>query len=119
MEYWLDGLISSQGALHAWRLDMDEDLLHLKNIGKTMVLWLNRAGIHSTTQLKRLGAAKAYQAVIQRRESRISRSFLFALEGALTDQAWTDLSLERKQELIQLVRGDPTGDWRSVSHPPG
>ena len=42
---------------------MNDELQHLKNLGKTSAQWLHAAGIHSASDLRRLGAVGAYQAV--------------------------------------------------------
>jgi DNA transformation protein len=42
---------------------MDDELLGMKNLGKTSVQWLHAAGIHTIADLRRLGAIQAYRAV--------------------------------------------------------
>ncbi len=76
----------------------------MKNLGKTSVQWLNAVGIHSPEQLKAAGAAEAYRKV-KARGFRVSKVLLYALEGALLDAHWSELSQEHKNRLLQAVEG--------------
>ncbi|RAU41375.1 MULTISPECIES: TfoX/Sxy family protein [unclassified Pseudomonas] len=86
---------------------MEDELLSLKNLGKTSTQWLHAAGIHSTADLRRLGAIRAYNAV-KSRGFHASRTLLYALEGALRGRHWCELPPELKhalnQELLSLDR---------------
>ena len=42
---------------------MHDELQHMKNLGKTSAQWLHAVGIHSASDLRRLGAVDAYRAV--------------------------------------------------------
>lgn len=85
---------------------MDDELLRMKNLGKTSAQWLHASGIHNATDLRRLGAIHAYHAVKNRGFS-ASRTLLYALEGALRDRHWCDLPSELKASLNrQLTRLD-------------
>ncbi|MBM7063144.1 TfoX/Sxy family protein [Pseudomonas sp. UL073] len=77
---------------------MNDELQSLKNLGKTSAQWLHAVGIHSTTDLRRLGAVDAYRAV-QARGFRASKVLLYAIEGALLDVHWNDLPPARKAAL--------------------
>jgi DNA transformation protein len=77
---------------------MDDELRQLKNLGKTSAQWLHASGIHSPADLRRLGAVNAYRAV-KTRGFNVSKTLLYALEGALEDQHWNALSVERKEAL--------------------
>jgi len=81
---------------------MNDELQHLKNLGKTSAQWLHAVGIHSASDLKRLGAVDAYRAV-KARGFRASKVLLYAIEGALQDVHWNDISAERKEALNQQV----------------
>ncbi|MFV3406858.1 MULTISPECIES: TfoX/Sxy family protein [Pseudomonas] len=81
---------------------MNDELQHLKNLGKTSAQWLHAVGIHSASDLRRLGAVGAYQAV-RTRGFRASKVLLYAIEGALLDMHWNDLPEERKQALNQQL----------------
>lgn len=85
---------------------MDDDLRLMKNLGKTSVQWLHAAGIHDASQLRRLGAIQAYQAV-KVRGFRASLVLLYSIDAALIDKHWCDLTEDRKRllnkQLIQLM----------------
>ncbi|MCY1271986.1 hypothetical protein D9M68_353970 [compost metagenome] len=77
---------------------MNDELQSLKNLGKTSAQWLHAVGIHSATDLRRLGAVDAYRAV-QARGFRASKVLLYAIEGALLDVHWNELPPARKEAL--------------------
>ncbi|MBV6288724.1 TfoX/Sxy family protein [Pseudomonas aegrilactucae] len=77
---------------------MNDELQHLKNLGKTSAQWLHAVGIHSASDLRRLGAVDAYRAV-RTRGFRASKVLLYAIEGALLDVHWNDIPPERKDDL--------------------
>ena len=81
---------------------MNDELQHLKNLGKTSAQWLHAVGIHSASDLKRLGAVDAYRAV-KARGFRASKVLLYAIEGALLDVHWNDIPTERKEALNRQV----------------
>ena len=81
---------------------MNDELQHLKNLGKTSAQWLHAVGIHSASDLKRLGAVDAYRAV-KARGFRASKVLLYAIEGALLDIHWNDIPAERKEVLNRQV----------------
>lgn len=68
---------------------MNDELLNLKNLGKTSTQWLHAVGIHSATDLRRLGSVGAYRAV-RARGFRASKVLLYAIEGALLDVHWNE-----------------------------
>ncbi|KTC63710.1 competence protein TfoX [Pseudomonas fluorescens ABAC62] len=77
---------------------MNDELQNLKNLGKTSAQWLHAVGIHSASDLRRLGAVDAYKAV-KNRGFRASKVLLYAIEGALMDVHWNDIPRERKETL--------------------
>ena len=77
---------------------MNDELQHLKNLGKTSAQWLHAAGIHNASDLRRLGAVDAYRAV-KARGFRASKVLLYAIEGALLDVHWNQLPPAHKAEL--------------------
>ena len=83
---------------------MNDELQHLRNLGKTSAQWLHAVGIHNLSDLKRLGAADAYRAV-KARGFRASKVWLYAIEGALLDVHWNDVPAERKEALNKQVEG--------------
>lgn len=82
---------------------MDDELLGMKNLGKTSVQWLHAAGIHTVADLRRLGAIQAYRAV-KIRGFRASKALLYSLEGALSNRPWSELSQEYKDSLDTELR---------------
>lgn len=85
---------------------MDDELLRMKNLGKTSAQWLHAAGIHKTADLRRLGSIQAYQAV-KNRGIKASKVLLYAIEGALLDKQWKELQDDHKDFLNrQLERRD-------------
>jgi DNA transformation protein len=80
---------------------MSEDLQTLKNIGKTSAQWLRAVGIRDVADLRRAGAVDAFRAV-KARGFGASRVLLYAIEGALLDIHWGDLSDSQKQTLDAL-----------------
>jgi DNA transformation protein len=82
---------------------MEDELLKMKNLGKTSAQWLHAAGIHKTADLRRLGSIHAYRAV-KSRGIKASKVLLYAIEGALIDKHWAELPPERKDSLAQQLR---------------
>jgi len=81
---------------------MNDELQNLRNLGKTSAQWLQAVGIHSASDLKRLGAVDAYRAV-KARGFRASKVLLYAIEGALLDVHWNDIPVDRKEALNKQV----------------
>ena len=77
---------------------MNDELQHLKNLGKTSAQWLHAVGIHSANDLRRYGAVGAYRAV-RARGFRASKVLLYAIEGALLNVHWSELPPAHKAEL--------------------
>ncbi len=80
----------------------DNELLQLRNLGKTSVQWLRATGIHTTEELRRRGPVAAYCAV-RSRGFGASRTLLFAIAGALQDVHWNELDPDYKQQLLQQL----------------
>ncbi len=87
------------------RLRPDEPeppLRALPNLGPASERMLGAAGIHAPSQLRALGAVRAFQAVRQAGR-RPSLNLLWALEGALTGRDWKAVAQrERTALLMQL-----------------
>lgn len=92
---------------------MDDELQQMKNLGKTSALWLHASGIHSRADLRRLGAVNAYRAV-RTRGFNVSKTLLYAIEGALEDQHLGDLSCERKKALEREVDTSAVAALRGI-----
>ncbi len=80
-------------------------LTDLKNIGKKIASRLEEAGIHSENDLRATGPAKAHQRIksLYPNETLPVCYYLYAFEGALTDQHWDAIGDRRKQELKKLI----------------
>lgn len=79
-----------------------DELLSLRNLGKTSSQWLHATGIHTPEQLRRLGPVEAYRAV-RARGFNASKALLFAIAGALQDTHWKDLDPAYKQRLLDQL----------------
>lgn len=79
---------------------MQDELLNLKNLGKTSVRWLHAVGVHKREQLVEKGPVGTYQAV-KARGFRANRVLLYALQGALLDVNWKDLDPNLKSDLLR------------------
>ncbi|AQZ93568.1 TfoX/Sxy family DNA transformation protein [Halopseudomonas phragmitis] len=80
----------------------NDELLGLRNLGKTSVQWLHATGIHSLAELRKRGPVDAYCAV-RARGFRASKALLFALAGALEDVHWNQLDPEYKARLLKQL----------------
>ncbi|PHX43143.1 MULTISPECIES: TfoX/Sxy family protein [Pseudomonas] len=87
---------------------MDDELLGMKNLGRTSVQWLHAAGIHTIADLRRLGAIQAYRAV-QVRGFRASKALLYSLEGALSDRPWAELPQAHKDSMDTELKNASSG----------
>lgn len=75
------------------------ELIGLKNLGMASVNILNAIGIHTYQELTDTGAVEAY-CRIKSRGIHVSKVMLYALQGALMDVHWNDLSPELKAQLV-------------------
>jgi DNA transformation protein len=82
---------------------MQSDLLGLKNPGITSINWLHTIGINNYQDLETIGPVEAYTR-IKDRDIKVSKVFLYALQGALSDTHWNDLDPALKQQLLEQVR---------------
>lgn len=71
----------------------------LRNLGSVSIQMLATAGIQTEELLRALGSVAAYRAV-QAVGCRPSLNLLWALEGALTDRDWKQVSKEERTSLI-------------------
>lgn len=87
------------------RTDQQSNLLALKNLGNTSVNWLRAIGVNSADELREMGAIAAYNR-IRSRGFHVSKVLLYALEGALRDVHWNELSPDHKQVLVDEAERD-------------
>jgi DNA transformation protein len=76
------------------------ELLQLKNLGMASVNILRTVGINTYADLNRTGAVEAYRR-IKARDINVSKVMLYALQGALMDVHWNDLSPDLKRQLVE------------------
>jgi DNA transformation protein and related proteins len=74
------------------------ELAALPGLGPTSAGWLVDAGIDSVDRLEALGAVETYRRVRDQRDG-VSLNLLYALDGALRDCHWTDITPAREREL--------------------
>lgn len=76
-------------------------LTELNNIGTTIAARLREAGIHDEADLRRVGAVGAHHLIRRNHpnETLPVCYYLYAFEGALTDQHWNAIGEARKREL--------------------
>ena len=75
----------------------------LPNIGLKSAQWLESVGIRTDDDLEELGAVEAYRQVKAAFPGRVSLNLLWALQGALLDLPWNELSPEMKEKLRREV----------------
>lgn len=80
----------------------NNELLGLKNLGMASVNILHAIGVNTYDDLNRMGAVEAYLR-IKNRGIHVSKVMLYALQGALMDVHWNDLSPELKARLLSEV----------------
>lgn len=71
----------------------------LRNLGKASSQMLEAAGIQSESQLRAMGSVAAYVAV-KKAGCTPSLNLLWALEGALTDRDWKEVSRDDRMSLL-------------------
>lgn len=83
----------------------DDELIGLRNLGKTSTQWLHATGIHTLEDLRRRGPVGCYRAV-RARGFRASKALLFAIAGALQDVHWNQLDPAYKAQLLDQLRNE-------------
>lgn len=81
----------------------DDELLGLRNLGKTSAQWLHATGIHTLEELRRRGPVSCYCAV-RARGFRASKSLMFAIAGAIEDVHWNHLDPAYKASLLEQLQ---------------
>lgn len=74
------------------------NIADLPNFGPKSKMMLEKAGIKTVEQLRKLGAVRAYVQV--KSAGKVSLNLLWAIEGALTDTHWQVVA---KQERLRLL----------------
>ncbi|REJ79465.1 MAG: hypothetical protein DWQ47_01635 [Acidobacteria bacterium] len=76
----------------------------LRNIGPVSLKWLVEIGVESVSDLEQIGSVEAF-CKVRAMGHNPSLNFLYALEGALLDIDWRELSLEECASLRKSVAG--------------
>ena len=76
------------------------ELMDLKNLGMASVNILHAIGVNTYQDLADMGAVEAYCRV-KSRGIHVSKVMLYALQGALMDVHWNDLSPDLKAQLVE------------------
>lgn len=74
------------------------DLASLLNLGPKTAAWLDAAGIHTRTQVAKLGPIGVCQRLLESGRP-VNVLMAYAVEGALRGTHWNDLPPETKQAL--------------------
>lgn len=83
-----------------------KNIERLRNIGPKSARQLVAVGITSHTQLKKLGAEKAFMKLWEKfgGEMEINALYLYALEGAIYDIDFRAIPEKRKKEFRELTK---------------
>ena len=71
----------------------------MRNIGPKSAAWLRQVGLRTHEDLAAVGTVEAFMRV-KRAGFKPTLNLLYAIEGALLDCHWQEISEERRQELI-------------------
>lgn len=80
----------------------ESELLNLKNLGMASVNILHAIGINTYDDLASVGPVETY-CRIKGRGIQVSKVMLYALQGALMDVHWNDLSPALKAQLVEAA----------------
>ena len=76
-----------------------EDLTSLRDIGEVSARWLHAVGIHSVSELRRVGPAEAFGRVQFRIGRAANRNLLYAMAMGLEGRAYNDATPAEKRRL--------------------
>jgi hypothetical protein len=85
-----------------WEVKRTVKISRMRNLGSKSEAMLAKIGVHSSTDLENLGAVEAFQRLRATGE-KVSLVMLYAMHGALTNQAWEMLPPDEKQALKLAV----------------
>ena len=77
-------------------------LSQLPNIGEVLAEKLEKIGVNSPDDLKRIGSENAIIKISTLEDSGACINMLYAIEGAIQGIRWHSLNRERKQELKEF-----------------
>jgi DNA transformation protein len=93
-----------------------EDLTSLRDIGAVSAAWLQAVGIHTVSDLRRVGPAEAFGRVVYRFGRAANRNLLYALAMGLEGRAYNDATPAEKERLC-VEAGIPIRRPRSRRRP--
>jgi hypothetical protein len=82
-------------SLHPMHPPDDTPIAALRNLGPASSRWLSDAGIHTVGDLRHLGVPLVMH-ILRQRGLQASMNLAYALEAALQDRHWLDLSEEER-----------------------
>ena len=77
----------------------NDELAALRNLGPKSATWLHAVGIHTRSDLERLGAVRAYL-LVKRGGFKATLNLLYGLAGVLLDVRWNKLPQDERSRLI-------------------
>lgn len=81
----------------------------IRNVGPKSAAWLRQVGVRTIEDLRRVGPIETFMKV-KRAGFRPSLNLLYAMQGALDDCHWADLSEEVKASLVQAAESAETAN---------
>ena len=78
--------------------DLSEPIENLLNLGPASGSWLREAGVHTISDLKRLGHVVAFQ-LVKQRPPQASFNLLWAMAAGLQGIDWRELTVDQKDSL--------------------
>ena len=98
------GLYFAKGDQNAlpWELKRVMKISKMRNLGPKSEAMLAKIGVNSSLDLEQLGAVEAFKR-LQAGNEKVSLLMLYAMHGALTNQAWEMLLPDEKQALKLAV----------------
>jgi hypothetical protein len=98
------GLYFARGDENAlpWELKRSMKISKMRNLGPKSEAMLAKIGVNSSVDLENLGAVEAFKQ-LQTSGEKVSLLMLYAMHGALTNQAWEMLPPDEKQALKLAV----------------
>ncbi len=87
---------------------MSVTAVKIRNVGPKSAAWLRQVGIRTEDEVKAIGAIEVFFKV-KKAGFKASLNLLYALEGAVLGCHWTEVSTERRNELLLEVSARESG----------
>ena len=78
-----------------------DDLTSLPDVGKATIAWLAAVGIHTVSDLRRVGPVEAFGRVAFRFGSAVNRNLLYALAMGLEGRKYNSATEREKRRLCE------------------